>query len=40
MSGWLKASKGEDVAFLRLVVTDTRGRYAVTRAYWLDELEG
>ena len=40
MSGWMKGSKGKDVAFLRLVVTDTGGRYAVTRAYWMDELEG
>ena len=40
MSSWLKTSKDKDVAFLRLVVTDTKGRYAVTRAYWLDELKG
>ena len=31
-------SKGNDKAFLRLIVTDTTGRYAVTRAYFVDEL--
>lgn len=33
---WRK-SAGEN-AFLRLVVTDKTGKYAVTRAYWADEL--
>lgn len=40
MSGWLKRSEGKENAFLRLIVTDETGRYAVTRAYWIDELRG
>lgn len=40
MSGWVKGSAGKELAFLRLIVTDERGRYAVTRAYWMDELKG
>lgn len=34
---WRKASQGKN-AFLRLVVTDATGKYAVTRAYWPEEL--
>lgn len=35
---WRKAAAGKDYAFLRLIVTDSRGRYAVTRAYSPSEL--
>jgi hypothetical protein len=37
ISRWRRACKNEN-AFLRLIVTDKRGRYAVTRAYFVDEL--
>lgn len=40
VSKWLKANEGKDNAFLRLVVTAADGTYAVTRAYWMDELKG
>ncbi len=39
MTKWLKKSAGCKDAYLRLIVTDERGKYAVTRAYFLDELE-
>jgi hypothetical protein len=35
---WRKASGSNPDAFLRLIVTDKIGRYAVTRAYFADEL--
>ena len=35
---WRKSSAGKDYAFLRLIVTDSCGRYAVTRAYSPSEL--
>lgn len=38
MTKWLKRSAGKENAFLRLILTAADGRYAVTRAYWLDEL--
>jgi len=40
ISTWLTKSAGNPAAFLRLTVTAADGSYAVTRAYWLDELEG
>ena len=40
VSGWLSKLKDDEDAFLRLVVTAADGSYAVTRAYWKDELEG
>lgn len=40
VSRWLAAYEGKDNAFLRLVVTAADGTYAVTRAYWMDELKG
>ena len=40
MSKWLKANQNNENAFLRLIVTSADGNYAVTRAYWKDELEG
>ena len=39
MSKWLTHSKGNGNAFLRLIVTAPDGSYAVSRAYWLDELD-
>jgi len=39
MSKWLERSTRKDKSFFRLTVTDGRGDYAVTRAYWLDEIE-
>ena len=38
MHYWLKRSQGMDVAYFRLILTQADGRYAVTRAYHLDEL--
>ena len=35
---WRKASAGKPNAFIRLIVTDRHGKYAVTRAYFIDEL--
>ena len=37
MTRWLLRS--HDDGFLRLIVTAADGTYAVTRAYWLDELK-
>ncbi len=39
MSLWLKKSGGNKDAYLRLILTDETGMYAVTRAYFMDELE-
>ena len=39
MSLWLKKSGGNKDAFLRVLVTDEHGKYAVSRAYFMDELE-
>ena len=39
MSRWLRRSKDPRKSFLRLILTAPAGTYAVTRAYWLDELE-
>lgn len=38
LTKWRKAAGSNENAFLRLIVTDRTGRYAVTRAYWLEEL--
>lgn len=38
ITNWLKAYRSNKDAFLRLVVTDKTGKYAVTRAYFMDEL--
>ena len=38
MSGWLKRFREKENAFLRLIVTAADGSYAVTRAYFVDEL--
>lgn len=38
MEGWVKRAK-KNGGFLRLIVTAANGTYAVTRSYWLDELE-
>lgn len=38
LSKWLKLSGDNKDAFVRLIVTDKSGKYAVTRAYWLNEL--
>jgi len=40
MTRWMKANQGSENAFLRLIVTAADGTYAVTRAYWMDELKG
>lgn len=40
VSKWLKVNEEKDNAFLRFVVTAADGTYAVTRAYWMDELKG
>lgn len=39
MTKWLQKSKNPKDAWLRLIVTDESGLYAVTRAYFLDEME-
>lgn len=39
MSKWLQLNQDQEVAFFRLIVTDERGRYAVTRAYYYDEVK-
>lgn len=39
MALWLKKSVNEENAYLRVIVTDAQGYYAVTRAYFKDELE-
>lgn len=38
MSKWLRRSAGKENAFLRLILTAADGSYAVTRGYWMDEL--
>lgn len=38
MTKWLQLCEDENVAFFRLIVTDATGRYAVTRAYYYDEV--
>lgn len=38
MTKWLQQSQGKENAFFRLIYTDCSGNYAVTRAYFLDEL--
>ena len=38
LTRWRKFAGEKENAFLRLIVTDSRGRYAVTRAYFLNEL--
>ena len=38
ISRWRKAAGSNPNAFIRLIITDARGRYAVTRAYFMDEL--
>ena len=38
LSTWLEKSAGNENAFIRLTVTAPDGTYAVTRAYFLDEL--
>lgn len=40
ITGWLKKQGDNPNAFLRLIVTAADGSYAVTRAYWKEELEG
>lgn len=40
ISGWLSKNRENPKGFLRLIVTAPDGTYAVTRAYWMDELEG
>ena len=40
MKKWMAANEAKDIAFLHLIVTDLNGGYAVTRAYWMDELKG
>ncbi len=39
LTKWLQMCENEQVAFIRLIVTDEKGRYAVTRAYHYDELK-
>ena len=39
MTNWIKKSENEENAYLRVIVTDNKGYYAVTRAYFKDELE-
>lgn len=39
LSTWFEKSAGDPDAFIRLTVTAPDGSYAVTRAYWLDELK-
>lgn len=39
LAKWRKSSAGNPDAFIRLIVTDRRGKYAVTRAYFIDELK-
>lgn len=38
MAGWVKKAQQKGGGFIRLIVTAADGSYAVTRAYWLDEL--
>ena len=38
MSRWAAKCADKDNAFLRLILTDASGNYAVTRAYFIDEL--
>lgn len=39
MSRWLKLSQNPKNSWLRVIVTDEAGLYAVTRAYFMDEME-
>lgn len=39
MTKWLQKSKDPHNAWLRVIVTDESGLYAVTRAYFMDEME-
>lgn len=38
MKGWLQKAQNKGSGFFRVIVTAADGSYAVTRAYWLDEL--
>lgn len=38
MSRWIKKSKEKEMAWLRVIVTAADGTYAVSRAYFLDEM--
>lgn len=38
LDGWVKKAQKKGSGFVRLIVTAADGSYAVTRAYWLDEL--
>ena len=38
MTKWLQLREGDPIALFRLIITDERGRYAVTRGYYYDEV--